>query len=278
MSSTLKTSREAEAKWMKRLFLYNEAHFRDVGLPSHNQWHHLRVWYYIKELLESLSKRGITYSADETEGLIIAAFFHDIAMHRTFDVVHGQWGAEQCKGYFSRGHPSPPHCFPEILEAIRRHDDKQYLYQKEKVERPALGVLLSVADDLDAFGATGIVRYAEILILRGVKISTLPEKVITNARSRMDHFSKTFAPDRYLIQKHHRRYERLRNFFQNVVDETDQGQANRAILRRISENLDHTNQTDQLTRLLQPTDTPALKYLQEEITHELKAFPNPGFR
>lgn len=275
MTTTLQMIREVEAKWMKRLFLYNESHFKDAGLPSHNHWHHLRVWYYIRELLESLVERGIPYSADETEGLIIAAFFHDIAMHRTFGEVHGKWGAEQCKNYFSRGNPASPHCFQDVLKAIERHDDKKYLYQKGKEEKPGIGVLLSVADDLDAFGAPGIVRYTEILSLRGLEPGSIPEKVLINARSRMDHFSSTFTLNRYLIQKHQERYERLRDFFRAVMDETGQGKINRAIMDRIRENLSPTNQTGKLTKLLEPADTPAIKMLKQETADELKAFPNP---
>jgi len=212
---------------------------------------------------------------DETEGLIIAAFFHDIAMHRTFDEVHGKWGAEQCRGYFSGDPASPPRCFVQVLEAIERHDDKRYHNQPGNDGKPGLGALLTSADDLDAFGAPGIIRYAEILMLRGFNTSTIPEKVLGNARSRMDHFSKLFAPDRYMVQKHQKRHGRLKSFFQAILDATDQGKANRAILDRIRENLNNAGKPDKLTQLLEPADSPALNMLHQETVDELKAFDNP---
>ena len=41
--------------------------------------------------------------------------------------------------------------------------------------------MLSVADDLDAFGFTGIYRYSEIYLMRGINPNQLGHLIIENA-------------------------------------------------------------------------------------------------
>jgi len=270
MSSTTQMIQAAEARWMQKLFRHNKSYFEHAGLPSHNHWHHLRVWYFIRELVEALHQRNIFYSKDELEGLIIAAFFHDIAMHRTFDEVHGKWGAELCRSYFSKANPSPPDCLPEVLQAIELHDDKNYLHPLKVGKKPGVAVLLSAGDDLDAFGATGILRYGEILMLRGFDLDDIPKKVLTNALSRWEHFRNTFAQNREVIHTHQKRYQRLVDFFQSILENGQQAADHRAILKHIRENLNKQEKTHTLTGLLEPANTPTLVNFRDTIENEMQ--------
>lgn len=270
MRKTNRHIQQAEEKWLKKLFDYNRDHFKDIGVPSHNHWHHLRVWCFLREILEILEEKGIQYNQDELEGMIIAAFFHDIGMYRTFDEVHGRLGAEKCREYFATGHPHPPHSLPAALEAIEKHDDKRYHNHRQDGEKPGIDVLLAVADDLDAFGATGILRYTEILLLRGFKMEDIPQKVLSNARSRMENFERLFAHNRYLVKKHRQRYEKIRNFFLPLAGGADQQTVNRSILERVQNKLEVSLRAEHLVELIEPADTPAIVAMHDEIREEQK--------
>jgi hypothetical protein len=267
---------KTEARWLEPLFTYNKSQFEVVGLPSHNHWHHYRVWCYMKELLETLYAQGIEYSEDELEGLIVATFFHDIAMHQTYDEQHGRMGADLCRFYFSDQPLKRPQCLLTVLEAIEIHDDKQYLHRFSAGEKPDLAVLLSVADDMDAFGTIGMLRYTEILLLRQLELSAIPDRVLKNARSRMEHLEKTFARSRYLVEKHRERYRRLFEFFKPLTGRNGKYASNWELLLRIRENLDHHTVGSQLSDLIVPADSILLKQIQEELEKEGEFCEDPG--
>ena len=96
-----------------------------------------------------------------------------------------------------------------MLEAIKNHDRKDYPGENESV----LLTILSVADDLDAFGYTGIYRYSEIYLTRGIPLSVLGLLVKQNAFRRFDNLVNHFGFSEELIKKHEKRYLILDNFF-----------------------------------------------------------------
>lgn len=69
-----------------------------------------------------------------------------------------------CIQYFEENKLPKPDRFEEILFAIENHDDKDY--KQNNTEPNSVFSILCNADDLDAFGKVGIVRYTEIYLLR----------------------------------------------------------------------------------------------------------------
>ncbi len=74
---------------------------------------------------------------------------------------------------------------------------------------------LAICDDLDAFGRTGVYRYAEIYILRGVPLEDLGLQIMANLSGRFSHFISTcsFLPE--LIRTHVPRHNVTEDFFRN---------------------------------------------------------------
>ncbi|HKL38309.1 MAG TPA: HD domain-containing protein [Bacteroidales bacterium] len=270
---------DTEARWLSRLFHLTQSHFTNVGLPSHNHWHHLRVWGFMKELLAQLNQQRIEYSQDEMDGLIIACFFHDAGMTQTLNEAHGRVGADLCRRYFIDHPRLAPHCILSVLEAIEIHDNKQYPGPRAAIERPPLSLLLTVADDLDAFGKTGILRYTEILILRGWKLEDLPARILKNAQGRMNHLEATFAHNRPFIEKQRQRYNLLTAFFQPLADsDRTAGKPEAlAMLRRVKNKIINKEGVHhRLTDLLEPTDTPFIQEFRKALEKEWADHPAPA--
>jgi hypothetical protein len=73
--------------------------------------------------------------------------------------------------------------------------------------------ILSVADDLDAFGYTGIFRYSEIYLTRGIDPKKIGYMIRENGEKRFDNFVKAFGSESEIVQKHKKRYNILDDFF-----------------------------------------------------------------
>ena len=122
-----------------------------------------------------------------------------------------------CKQYFDENKMKKPNQLEEILYAIEMHDDKDY-----KLNNNNPGSLLSIlcnADDLDAFGKIGIIRYTEIYLLRGININELSQKVIENLDKRFLNFERTYQSFENLHQKHQKRYSITKEFFEQLSKE-----------------------------------------------------------
>ncbi len=102
-----------------------------------------------------------------------------------------------------------------VLEAIENHDNKEYI----DIYRNDLLTVLSVADDLDAFGFIGIYRYMEIYLIRETDRNNLGLLINTNAGKRFGNFVKTVGKSKKLIEKHKQRYLILDNFFNKYTEQ-----------------------------------------------------------
>jgi hypothetical protein len=269
--------RDTQARWLNRLFQLNRSYFAATGLPSHNHWHHLRVWGFMKELLGQLDQQGIAYSQDELDGLIIACFFHDAGMASTLDEAHGRVSADLCHRFFVEHPKLAPRCILSVLEAIEVHDNKDYSNMPAPKEKPPLSLLLTVADDLDAFGNTGILRYTEILLLRGWKLEDLPDRILNNARGRMTHLEAAFAQNRQFIEKQRQRCNLLNEFFQPLADSNgpDAEPERMALLRRVKHNILNEEGVihHRLTDLLEPADKPFIQEFRKALEKEWEDYP-----
>lgn len=183
--------------------------YDEESLPSHGIDHHRRVWSYSKELLLLSNNSFSTDIFQLTSNLIISSYLHDIGMSIDTGVRHGIHGVELCMQFLKVNNLSEIE-FHDALNAIEYHDRKDY--KGETVVNDLLKIL-SVADDLDAFGFTGIYRYSEIYLIRGICYSDIGKMISANAKKRFGNFVSSYEFDDTILKKHRIRFNILENFF-----------------------------------------------------------------
>jgi len=205
-----------EEKRFEKLYLACKELFTKTNIPSHDHEHHKRVWNICKEIIVELNKtKEIDPSLLET--CIIASFFHDTGLTKTLSENHGRESRLLCVKYFNENHIEKPENYDLILDAIEKHDDKEY---KSKHSDPySLLSILCSADDLDAFGRIGVVRYTEIYLLRGIELNKLPQAVIDNLDKRFANFKKHYGFIPILYKKYEIQYLITRDFFEEMDKE-----------------------------------------------------------
>jgi HD superfamily phosphodiesterase len=123
------------------------------------------------------------------EKAIIAAFFHDTGLTINRGMDHGRESRRICTEFLKSLSMSDADRL-EILDAVEKHDDKAYTGQSDP---SSLAAIIAVADDMDAFGETGISRYEEIYSIRGIEASAMPGMIIDNVLSRLCHIESTYG-------------------------------------------------------------------------------------
>lgn len=201
--------KEAETGFQKKLEDYFTSIFSETNIPSHDLNHHRRVWYYAKELLASLDAYGIEVKDTYPEKLIIGCYLHDSGMSVDSGLKHGHHSALLCKKFLETNNLDVA-SFADLLSAIENHDNKEYT---NKGKPGDLLTLLSVSDDLDAFGVVGVYRYSEIYLKRARKLKELGFLVLVNIASRFSNFSRIFSFDQKLVARHKERYQVVEDFF-----------------------------------------------------------------
>lgn len=204
---------QVENKWLSELSNFCENLFHKSAISSHDHLHHRRVWEFSKEILFAVNKSfDINYSI--IESCIIASMFHDTGLVLNIGPDHGKESRKICLEYFNNTNVSEPANFETILDAIETHDNKEYT-ESDKNPSSVLSILCN-ADDLDAFGHIGIIRYTEIYLLRGASINELPELIISNLDQRFKNFENTYISFSELYKKHKLRYLESRDFFERL--------------------------------------------------------------
>lgn len=162
--------------------------FANTSMPSHDHLHHDRVWRNASLLLEQLYEAGMVADPRFPEKAIIAAFFHDTGLTVNSGHDHGRESRQLCSLFLENSDFSAVDR-QEILDAVEKHDDKEY----QALSEPAsLAAIIAVADDMDAFGSTGIERYTEIYSMRGIPEDEMPRLIIDNVKSRIRHLESTY--------------------------------------------------------------------------------------
>ena len=203
----------SEKKWLNLIFTFLKEKFEISPLPSHDHYHHLRVWQNARLILEQLTYKGGNPDYVFVESLLISCMFHDVGMINTMEKNHGKESKEICIEFFNT--KDKPSDLLSILEAIERHDDKSYSGFGPLIHNSKINLItaLNIADDLDAFGFIGVYRYTEIYLMRGIPFEDLGLKIIANLSGRFRHFiSNCTGMDQVIstfIQKHHE----IENFF-----------------------------------------------------------------
>jgi HD superfamily phosphodiesterase len=192
--------------------------FNEQNLHSHGINHHRRVWSYAREILLLPPLTDNTLPSCDPEKLIIASYMHDIGMSADPGPRHGKKSRELCNKFLESQNLNLTD-FNDLLECIENHDNKDYT---SALPANDLLRILSLADDLDAFGFTGIYRYCDIYITRGKVAVELGSLIRENATGRFENFTKAFQGDNDYIQKHRKRFEVLDDFFLNYNKQAEQ--------------------------------------------------------
>ncbi len=181
----------------------------DTVLLSHDLSHHKRVWEFAKELLECSEEKEIDDMF--VVKLLISCYLHDIGMSSDQGVNHGSQSRKSAEEFLESNNLKISD-FKDVLYAIESHDNKDYV---KKISDNMLLKILSIADDLDAFGQTGIERYIEIYRARGIPEQHIGSSILENAAARFGHFELFATGKPELFGKHKKRYLVLREFFEN---------------------------------------------------------------
>jgi HD superfamily phosphodiesterase len=207
----------AEQEWLGRTLAYCRNCFPGGVLPSHDEQHHLRTWRYARQLIPLARRHLFPLIGEEITALLLACLLHDTGMRETLSPAHGAASRRLAARFFDTQPQAPP-LREEILTAIEKHDEKEY---REKItpDTPAgrILTLLTVADDLDALGYTGIYRYYEIYSLRGILLTETALRVKDNLEKRFGHMQPLLEHDPSLLQYHRRRYRITRSFFEDLA-------------------------------------------------------------
>ena len=178
----------AEEKYRKLLSGECRRIFSGTSMPSHDHLHHERVWENAARLLERMYNNGLISDPGLAEKAVIAAFFHDTGLTVNRGPEHGLESRNICSIFLDASHFCEKDR-TEILDAVEMHDNKEYTGNSDPA---SLAAIISVADDMDAFGETGISRYEEIYSLRGVTAGDMPAMIIRNVLSRFRHLESTY--------------------------------------------------------------------------------------
>lgn len=195
----------SEEKYLSSLEAFFKKKWGATKLWSHDISHHRRTWNYAKELLQ------YTEDADQlfVEKLLIACYMHDLGMSVDPGEKHGIRSRIICELFLEENKMTPEY-HADLLQAVEDHDNKEY---KGNQPDNRLLLFLTIADDLDAFGYTGILRYADIYLRREVSLSDLGRMVIENSGKRFQNFGKAFSVFPELVERHRTRYQVLLSFY-----------------------------------------------------------------
>ncbi|HOK27367.1 MAG TPA: HD domain-containing protein [Bacteroidales bacterium] len=207
----------AGKKHQKSLEQFTEEVFRGIFLPSHGPAHHRRVWLYAVELASDSNLSVVKDVEQFACKLIIACYLHDTGMAYDRGERHGKKSAELCVRFLER-YSLPEEEYADVLEAIERHDDKEASSDRGN---NLLSLILNTADDLDAFGFTGIYRYIEIYLERDIPLKTLGERILSNASGRFENFRRFYGSRESLFKRHQRRFGIVEDFCNNYIKESE---------------------------------------------------------
>jgi HD superfamily phosphodiesterase len=201
----------AEEKYMDLLSGECERLFSGTFIPSHDHLHHGRVWNNAARLMERLYNKGLISDPCLAEKAIVAAFFHDTGLTVNRGPDHGLESRRICSTFLAASGFSEADR-AEILDAVEMHDNKEYSGNSDP---SSLAAIISVADDMDAFGETGISRYEEIYSMRGVSASDMPALIIPNVMSRFRHLESTYSMFPDLVEEMRAGAGKVTNHFTN---------------------------------------------------------------
>jgi hypothetical protein len=207
----------AETRFQSKLEEFFLIAFNKTRLESHGIDHHRRVWRYSKELLKLSGNDHFPADNLLPVKMIIASYLHDIGMSIETGTKHGLHSRNFCEKFLNHN-DLPAGNYTDMLDAVENHDDKEYT---SKQAGNTVLQMLSVADDLDAFGYTGIYRYLEIYTMRGVKFDLLGEVIIKNVTGRFRNLEKIYGDNPCFMARHQPRFATIIGFFHSYSSQAE---------------------------------------------------------
>lgn len=205
---------ETEGKYLHASASYLEQLFNGKHIPSHDPSHHLRVWHYARRLVLSLNDQ-CKLSREDILCLFFSCLFHDCG----FTISHGKDHGQQSRMLFEAFSSQVPslgrHERENIFRLIEEHDNKEKIsiLAAEHADVCNLLLILSVCDDLDAYGALGVLRYTEIYLMRDIPEKNIPAMVIENLTHRIASMRNIQHLSSQFFQPHMKRAESTMEFF-----------------------------------------------------------------
>jgi hypothetical protein len=144
-----------------------------------------------------------------SDKLVIASYLHDTGMSVDPGFRHGIESRIICESFLEKMNLSKSE-YTDLFDAVENHDNKEYATKNKPGD---LLTVLSVADDLDAFGLIGVYRYLEIYLERKVPQEELGYRILKNSETRFLNFLGTYGSSKELVEKHSKRYEVISSFF-----------------------------------------------------------------
>lgn len=238
---------------------------------SHGIGHHRRVWGYAKELLDHISRDHGTDDLLFIQKLLISCYLHDIGMAVDPGPRHGQHSRVLCQKFLQENNINQAD-YKDVLDVLENHDNKNY---NEVPGENKLFMLLSISDDLDAFGNTGIYRYVEIYLKRGVAFSSIGKLILENAAQRFQNFTAFFRTSPELIEKYQSNYQVLVSFFKNyniqAIDYKFNAQNPKGycgVVEIIADFLNKLTSGQRLTERYKPSEDPIIQKFLESLSEE----------
>jgi len=212
LSESIKSAEDTYRQNLEEFFIsvYNER-----SLPSHGIDHHRRVWGYSKEILNLFPFTETTNFPKLANDLILACYMHDIGMTVDPGIKHGFHSRELCIKFLQE-HNLQIANFSDVLEAIENHDNKEYAGIDSAND---LLAILSVSDDLDAFGYIGIYRYSEIYLTRGIEPEKIGHLIRDNAEKRFQNFVRSLGTGNKITEKYSLSYKTIDRFFRKYNEQ-----------------------------------------------------------
>lgn len=201
----------AERDLKKNLENFFSLVFGTTNLASHGLDHHRRVWKYAKGLIQIPEISGSANDETLPEKLLIASYIHDLGMSVDSGPKHGAVSSHLCEE-FLRTYNMPLNDYKDVIYAILNHDNKDY---SPILHSSKLLSILSVADDMDAFGFIGIYRYLEIYLIRKIPFDLLGYRIQENVTSRFVNLSKNYSFLLSFSDEQRLRFETVNTFFTN---------------------------------------------------------------
>ncbi len=270
----------SEEQWLSPSFKFLEAEFTRHPLPSHDHFHHLRVWKHARRLLTSLEKPEINIRYEFVESLLLSSMFHDSGMIIEKGSEHGKAGVEILNKFLDNM-PQQPAGISAISEAIEKHDNKSYGLAGKLITDGEVMLLpaLNISDDLDALGNIGVFRYSEIYLLRGISMEDLGLKIIANLSGRYGNFITNCARIPEMIKIHSIRHHTIESFFRlynlqiRKINETGEEQTSGpvAVIKHIYKEIMKNTPTIRILseNILKSTDDPYVHNFFEALKLEL---------
>lgn len=263
--------KSAENQYMVSLEDFFTVNYPADYVFSHGLGHHRRVWGYAKEILYSVGHEYETDNLLFIQKLLICCFLHDIGMVVDPGPRHGRHSRLLCRKFLLENNINHAD-FKDVLDVLENHDNKNY---KEAPDKNMLFMLLSISDDLDAFGYTGIYRYVEIYLKREVAFNSIGKMILENAAQRFQNFTAFFRNSPELIEKYERSYQVLVRFFKNYNIQSIDYQFNTnkpkgycGVVEIISDYLNTSIPSQPLTERYKSSEDPIIQNFLESLAEE----------